>query len=93
MEQIACIDGVTVYDDFAHHPSAIQLTLAGLRAKVGEARIVAIIEPRSNTMRMGYHDQKLLAATAEADVLVWHSESEDHADNLKSFLLAEHRPA
>lgn len=83
MEQIACIDGVTVYDDFAHHPSAIQLTLAGLRAKVGEARIVAIIEPRSNTMRMGYHDQKLLAATVEADVLVWHSESEDYADNLK----------
>ena len=83
MEEIACIDGVTVYDDFAHHPSAIQLTLAGLRAKVGGARIIAVIEPRSNTMRMGYHDQKLLAATDEANVLVWYSELENHADNLK----------
>ena len=84
MEEIACIDGVTVYDDFAHHPSAIQLTLAGLRAKVGGARIIAVIEPRSNTMRMGYHDQKLLAATDEANVLVWYTELEDHADNLKA---------
>ena len=84
MEEIACIDGVTVYDDFAHHPSAIKLTLAGLRAKVGCARIIAVIEPRSNTMRMGYHDQNLLAATDEANVLVWYSELENYARNFKA---------
>ena len=83
-QEIACIDGVTVYDDFAHHPSAIKLTLEGLRAKVGCARIIAVIELRSNTMRMGYHDQNLLAATDEANVLVWYSELENYARNFKA---------
>ena len=51
--------GQTVYDDFAHHPTAIRSTLAGLRAKVGSARIVVAIEPRSNSMRLGAHVAEL----------------------------------
>jgi len=51
--------GVTVYDDFAHHPTAIATTLDGLRKKVGDGRILAILEPRSNTMKMGVHKDTL----------------------------------
>jgi UDP-N-acetylmuramate: L-alanyl-gamma-D-glutamyl-meso-diaminopimelate ligase len=64
------IRGVTVYDDFAHHPTAIQTTLAGLRAKVGEARIIAVLEPRSNTMRLGIHNATLGPSLAAADVVL-----------------------
>ena len=59
--------GVTVYDDFAHHPTAIATTLAGLRARVGAARIVAVLEPRSNTMKLGTHRDALAEAVAAAD--------------------------
>ncbi|MCW8828970.1 MAG: UDP-N-acetylmuramate:L-alanyl-gamma-D-glutamyl-meso-diaminopimelate ligase [Gammaproteobacteria bacterium] len=59
--------GVTVYDDFAHHPTAIAATLDGLRKKVGAARIIAVLEPRSNTMRMGVHRETLLPSLAAAD--------------------------
>src|SRR3546814_9464764 len=52
MEVIGRAHGITVYDDFAHHPTAIATTLAGLRAKVGDARIVVAMEPRSNSMRL-----------------------------------------
>ena len=52
MELKADINHIKVYDDFAHHPTAIQTTLAGLRAKVGDEKIIAILEPRSNTMKM-----------------------------------------
>jgi UDP-N-acetylmuramate: L-alanyl-gamma-D-glutamyl-meso-diaminopimelate ligase len=67
--------GVRVYDDFAHHPTAIATTLQGLRAKVGGAvRILAVLEPRSNTMRMGVQAARLPAALAAADeVLVYAS--------------------
>ena len=58
---------VTVYDDFAHHPTAIRLTLDGLRARVGRARIVAVLEPRSNTMRLGVHQDTLGPSLAVAD--------------------------
>jgi UDP-N-acetylmuramate: L-alanyl-gamma-D-glutamyl-meso-diaminopimelate ligase len=58
---------VTVYDDFAHHPTAIATTLAGLRGRVGQARIVAVLEPRSNTMRLGHHAATLAPALAGAD--------------------------
>lgn len=61
------VRGVTVYDDFAHHPTAITTTLAGLRAKVGGARIIALLEPRSNTMRMGTHKAQLAASLQAAD--------------------------
>ncbi|OOE44474.1 UDP-N-acetylmuramate:L-alanyl-gamma-D-glutamyl-meso-diaminopimelate ligase [Salinivibrio kushneri] len=61
--------GVTVYDDFAHHPTAIRLTLEGLRAKVGNGRIVAVLEPRSNTMKQGVHKDTLAASLAGADTV------------------------
>ncbi|MCF6209545.1 MAG: UDP-N-acetylmuramate:L-alanyl-gamma-D-glutamyl-meso-diaminopimelate ligase [Gammaproteobacteria bacterium] len=67
MEMRGEIGGVTVYDDFAHHPTAITTTLAGLRARVGSARILAVLEPRSNTMRLGIHRDTLGPALSEAD--------------------------
>ena len=68
--------GVKVYDDFAHHPTAIETTLKGLRARVGSGRIIAVLEPRSNTMRMGVHAQKLPDALQEADQVMVYSPSE-----------------
>jgi UDP-N-acetylmuramate: L-alanyl-gamma-D-glutamyl-meso-diaminopimelate ligase len=62
--------GVRVYDDFAHHPTAIATTVDGLRRRVGSARIVAVLEPRSNTMRMGVHRESLAGSLAGADE-VW----------------------
>ena len=59
--------GVRVYDDFAHHPTAIRLTLQALRARVGDARIFAVLEPRSNTMRLGVHRDTLAASLQTAD--------------------------
>ena len=67
MELRGEVRGVRVYDDFAHHPTAIQMTLQGLRAQVGEGRILAVLEPRSNTMRRGVHAAQLPAALAAAD--------------------------
>ncbi len=62
--------GVRVYDDFAHHPTAIATTLDGLRAQVGDARILAVLEPRSNTMKRGVHAAQLAGSLAAAD-RVW----------------------
>jgi UDP-N-acetylmuramate: L-alanyl-gamma-D-glutamyl-meso-diaminopimelate ligase len=59
MEVRGVVNGVTVYDDFAHHPTAITTTLQGLRRKVGNARIIAVLEPRSNTMKLGTHREPL----------------------------------
>jgi UDP-N-acetylmuramate: L-alanyl-gamma-D-glutamyl-meso-diaminopimelate ligase len=67
METKGKVKGVTVYDDFAHHPTAIQTTLDGLRKKVGNARIIAILEPRSNTMKMGIHKDTLANSWQQAD--------------------------
>jgi UDP-N-acetylmuramate: L-alanyl-gamma-D-glutamyl-meso-diaminopimelate ligase len=64
---LAKIGNITVYDDFAHHPTAIKMTLEGLRKQVGSERIIAIVEPRSNTMRMGVHTQTLAESLALAD--------------------------
>ncbi len=69
MEVRGDVAGVTVYDDFAHHPTAIATTLAGLRKKVGEARIVALLEPRSNTMKLGVMKQALPGSLSDADVV------------------------
>lgn len=68
MELRACVGGVSLYDDFAHHPTAIRMTLDGLRARVGTDRILAILEPRSNTMRMGVHADHLGDALSSASV-------------------------
>ena len=67
MEVRGTVDGVTVYDDFAHHPTAIAITLDGLRRKVGGARIVAVLEPRSNTMKLGAMKDALPGSLAAAD--------------------------
>jgi len=61
--------GVTVYDDFAHHPTAIQTTIAGLRSKVGAARILAVLEPRSNTMKRGVMKDSLAPSLADAQLV------------------------
>jgi UDP-N-acetylmuramate: L-alanyl-gamma-D-glutamyl-meso-diaminopimelate ligase len=70
LERIGRCAGVTVYDDFAHHPTAIATTLAGLRARVGAARILVGIEPRSNSMRAGAHADQLAPALRDADAVV-----------------------
>ena len=68
MELRGEINNIRIYDDFAHHPTAIASTLKGLRKQVGEeARIIAVLEPRSNTMKMGIHKQLLAASLEEAD--------------------------
>ncbi len=61
------VNGVTVYDDFAHHPTAIDLTLNGLRNKVGDKKIIAVLEPRSSTMKLGVHKDTLAASLHAAD--------------------------
>jgi UDP-N-acetylmuramate: L-alanyl-gamma-D-glutamyl-meso-diaminopimelate ligase len=71
MEVVGEHQGITVYDDFAHHPTAIATTLAGLRAKVGAARIVVAMEPRSNSMRLGAHADALAPSLADADLVVF----------------------
>ena len=70
MEVIGEVDKVTIYDDFAHHPTAIKDTLQGLRDAVGDSRIWAVLEPRSNTMRMGVHKQLLAASLELADEVI-----------------------
>jgi UDP-N-acetylmuramate: L-alanyl-gamma-D-glutamyl-meso-diaminopimelate ligase len=67
MEVRGVVDGITVYDDFAHHPTAIETTVGGLRARVGKARIIAVVEPRSNTMKLGVHRDELAPSLAAAD--------------------------
>ncbi len=71
MELVGEVNGVRVYDDFAHHPTAIATTLAGLRAKVGKARILVALEPRSNSMRQGAHADALAPSLADADDVVF----------------------
>jgi UDP-N-acetylmuramate: L-alanyl-gamma-D-glutamyl-meso-diaminopimelate ligase len=70
MELRGEVGGIAVYDDFAHHPTAIAYTIDGLRRKVGSKRIVAVLEPRSATMRMGVHRDTLAPSLAAADA-VW----------------------
>jgi len=70
MELRGIVNHISVYDDFAHHPTAITTTLSGLRQRVGEARIIAILEPRSNTMRMGVQADELTNALQDANQ-VW----------------------
>lgn len=67
MEVKGKVNNIIVYDDFAHHPTAIKTTLAGLRAKVGNEKIIAVLEPRSNTMKLGIHKEAVVNALAEAD--------------------------
>jgi UDP-N-acetylmuramate: L-alanyl-gamma-D-glutamyl-meso-diaminopimelate ligase len=98
--------GVTVYDDFAHHPTAIRTTVAGLRERVGQARILAVLDPRSNTMKRGVMKDALAPSLAEADLayvyaagLAWnarevlglHARCEDDVDKLVASIVADAR--
>jgi len=69
MELRGVVDDIHVYDDFAHHPTAIATTLHGARQRIGPHRLIAILEPRSNTMRMGVHAERLPEALAPADLV------------------------
>lgn len=75
MELLGTVDGIRVYDDFAHHPTAIRTTLNGLRkamtAAQSKGRLLVLIEARSNTMKMGYHQATLADAVTPADAVVW----------------------
>jgi UDP-N-acetylmuramate: L-alanyl-gamma-D-glutamyl-meso-diaminopimelate ligase len=73
MEVRGTVNDITVYDDFAHHPTAIATTVAGLRAKIGGARILAVLEPRSNTMKLGVMKAALPGSLNEADKVFCYS--------------------
>ena len=73
MEKVAEVAGVTIYDDFAHHPTAIATTLDGLRKQVGKAQVIAVIEPRSNSMKLGAHRQGLPDSVVQADRVFWYA--------------------
>ncbi|MCZ6525543.1 MAG: UDP-N-acetylmuramate:L-alanyl-gamma-D-glutamyl-meso-diaminopimelate ligase [Gammaproteobacteria bacterium] len=76
LQRLACVNDITVYDDFAHHPTAIETTLHGLRMNVGRQRIITILEPRSNTMKMGVHQDSLAQALSESDqVMLYQAEN------------------
>lgn len=78
------IEGIKIYDDFAHHPTAISMTLQGMAAKLEaeyqDARLIAVIEPRSNTMKQGIHQQQLVMACQSADMVVWQKPVESGLD-------------
>lgn len=84
LERLANINGVTVYDDFAHHPTAIQATLQALRQHVGDERVIAVLEPRSNTMKMGIHKDELADALGLADESYFYQPGNLHWDLAKS---------
>ncbi len=69
MELRGVVNGITVYDDFAHHPTAIATTVGGLRRKAGKARILAVLEPRSNTMKLGVMKDALPGSLKDADLV------------------------
>ena len=69
MEVRAVVNDITIYDDFAHRPTAIATTVAGLRTKVGKARILAVLEPRSNTMKLGVMKNALPDSLVDADLV------------------------
>ncbi len=77
MEVKGVVNNITVYDDFAHHPTAIRTTLEGLRTKVGEARIIAVLEPRSNTMKMGVWKDSLAQSLNIADQIFCYTDQVD----------------
>jgi UDP-N-acetylmuramate: L-alanyl-gamma-D-glutamyl-meso-diaminopimelate ligase len=75
MELRGVVNDISVYDDFAHHPTAIATTVAGLRAKVGKAHILAVLEPRSNTMKLGTMKAALPDSLVEADSVFCYGEN------------------
>lgn len=63
------VAGVTVYDDFAHHPTAISASINALKSNLGDKRLIAVLEPRSNTMKMGHHTKELIGSVSRADLV------------------------
>ena len=96
MELRGVVAGISVFDDFAHHPTAIESTLEGLAAKLPSqykhSRLVAIIEPRSNTMKLGIHQQALVAASQAADMVVWQKPERSGLD-MESMIRESKTPA
>lgn len=84
LELIGTVRDVRVYDDFAHHPTAIDTTLRGLRAAMNQqkstGRLIAVIEARSNTMKMGYHQHTLAASLGAADEVLWYKSASTKLD-------------
>lgn len=84
LELVGDVNGVQVFDDFAHHPTAIKTTLEGVRARLDDSkntgRLIAVIEARSNTMKMGYHQQTLAASLKAADQVVWYNSEATQLD-------------
>ena len=77
MEVRGVVNDITVYDDFAHHPTAIATTLAGLRSQTGKAtRILAVLEPRSNTMKLGAMAARLPGSLEDADLVFCYGETQ-----------------
>ena len=70
LEVRGVVGGITVYDDFAHHPTAIEVTIDALRRRIGSSRLVAVLEPRSNTMKLGTHRDAMAKSLERAD-RVW----------------------
>jgi len=83
------VNNITVYDDFAHHPTAITSTIEGLRKNIGKQRLIAVIEPRSNTMKQGTHKNDLVDAVSKADLSYFAINNDVKWD--ASFLQAENR--
>lgn len=95
MELRGEVGDIYVYDDFAHHPTAIETTLDGMRARLSElpgSRLVAVIEPRSATMKMGVHQETLAAACHAADICLW-KDSEDNGLDMESVIQSSPVPA
>lgn len=75
MELVGVVNQIAVYDDFAHHPTAIATTLDGIRKKLGQQKIWAVIEPRSNTMKLGVYQNQLAVSAKIADEVIWYQPS------------------
>ena len=82
MELRGTVNDIAVYDDFAHHPTAIATTVEGLRKKVGKARILAVLEPRSNTMKLGTMKEALPGSLVDADLIFGYGASGNGKDAL-----------
>ncbi len=79
-------------EDFAHHPTAIQMTLSGLRNRYKDYKIIAAIELRSNTMKSGHHDDVLIKATKEADKVYWKIEDKKQLDKFLDSDISRSKP-
>ena len=86
LEVRGCVAGVTVYDDFAHHPTAIRETLAAMRPRVGKGRLIAVVDMRSNSMRMGVHTAHLPESFELAHETVLHCPPEQGSEDLQNVL-------